>query len=52
MIYISLGTDAANCLLARGLVEWGVCFIQLYHSGGGTTQQLTVKVLWPRGLDY
>ncbi|MFN0018580.1 MAG: DUF1501 domain-containing protein [Pirellulaceae bacterium] len=27
------GTFAANCLLARRLVEWGVRFVQLYHRG-------------------
>lgn len=27
------GTYAANCLLARRLVERGVCFIQLFHRG-------------------
>lgn len=40
------GTFAANCLLARRLVEKGVKFIQLYHRGwdhhGGLPQQLPV----------
>ena len=41
------GTYAANCLLARRLIEKGVTFVQLYHRGwdhhGGLPHRLPVK---------
>ena len=38
------GTFAANCLLARRLVEQGVRFVQLYHRGWDQHTDLPVKI--------
>lgn len=38
------GTFAANCLLARRLVENGVRFVQLYHRGWDQHSDLPVKI--------
>ena len=37
------GTYAANCILARKLLEKDVKFVQLYHQGMGSAWQLTKK---------
>lgn len=38
------GTYAANCLLARRLVEKGVRFVQLYHQGWDQHDRLPVQI--------